>query len=102
MPHHHTHINSDPSAAARYAESIRRILYPPPPTMSFVEQIDKILHKNILGTPLEKRYIRLLEDPSAGVIVKVDHESFIGVDAVPDSEVRAAIRAAVTQWEKEQ
>jgi hypothetical protein len=101
MAHHHHIYASTAIAAQFYAENVRRILYPTLPTLSLVEQVDKILHKNIAGTPIEKRYIRLFEDPSAGVIVKVDHENFIGVDAVTDPEIKAAIKAAVTQWEKE-
>ncbi len=103
MAHHHYSSGYIAVLAAkRYAESIRLILYPPLPPMSLVEQIDKILQKNISGTPLEKRYIRLFEDPSAGVIVKVDHVNFMGVDAVTDPEVKAAIKAAIKQWEDEQ
>ncbi len=75
---------------------------PTGPTKSVVEQIDEILYENTSNTALEKRYIHLVEDPSAGVIVKVGRESFMGVDAVPDPEIRAAIKAAITQWEKEQ
>ncbi len=70
--------------------------------MSVVEQVDEILQENIAGTPLEKRNIHLLEDPSIGVVVKVGHQFFKGIDSVTDTEVYAALKAAIAQWEKEQ
>lgn len=80
----------------------RTLFVPPLPEESIVEQIDAVLQENIAGTPLARRDIRLIESPTRGVTVKVGPQSFDGVDAVTDPEVKAAVQAAVAQWEAEQ
>lgn len=67
---------------------------------SITAQIDEILQERLAGTPLDQRGIRLLDSPDGGVVVFIGIENYDGVDAVPDEEVRRAIRAAVTEWEK--
>jgi hypothetical protein len=67
---------------------------------SITAQIDDILQERVANTPLEGRGIRLLEAPDGRVVVFVGIENYDGVDAVPDVDVRYAIRAAVTEWEK--
>lgn len=69
-------------------------------TKSITAQIDDILQEKLIGTPLEKRGIRLLDSADGGVVVFVGIENYDGVDAVPDEQVRRAIRAAVSEWEK--
>jgi len=66
---------------------------------SIVSQIDAILQAHLEGTPLEERGIFLTESPQGGVIVYVGLTRYNGVDEVPDPEVKAAIRAATTEWE---
>jgi hypothetical protein len=66
-----------------------------------VAQIDEILQERLAGTPLAVRGIRLQEAPDGGVIVLVGLQRFEGIDAVPDSEIKAAIRQAVAEWEKQ-
>ncbi len=68
--------------------------------LSIVEQINDILQETIKDTPLAGRMIRLVEDPRAGVVVWVGLEHFPGVDAVPDPEVKAALRKAASEWER--
>lgn len=67
---------------------------------SITAQIDEILQERLVGTPLDQRGIRLLDSPDGGVVVFVGIENYDGVDAVPDEDVRRAIRAAVTEWEQ--
>jgi DNA-binding Lrp family transcriptional regulator len=67
---------------------------------SITAQIDDILQERLVNTPLEQRGIRLLDAPDGRVVVFIGIESYDGVDAVPDEEVRRAIRAAVAEWEK--
>jgi hypothetical protein len=67
---------------------------------SITAQIDDILQERLVNTPLEMRGIRLLDAPDGRVVVFVGIENYDGVDAVPDDEVRHAIRSAVTEWEK--
>ena len=66
---------------------------------SIVAQIDSILQAHIAGTPLVERGIRLQESPEGGVLVWVGIDKFHGVDDVPDEQIKAAIRAAIAQWE---
>ncbi len=68
--------------------------------LSIVDQINDILQETIQDTPLAGRMIRLVEDPREGVVVWIGLEHFPGVDAVPDPEVKAALRKAANEWER--
>jgi hypothetical protein len=67
---------------------------------SMVAQIDAILQARLQGTALVSRRIRLAESLDGGVLVSVGQQSYPGVSEVPDAEVQAAIRAAISEWEK--
>lgn len=67
---------------------------------SIVAQIDEILQELIPLSPLADRNIKLTEDPNQGVAVWVDNQCFLGVDGVPDPDVRALLRKAAQEWEK--
>ena len=66
---------------------------------SIVAQIDAVLQARLAGTPLADRGIRLQESIDGGVLVWVGVNKFEGVDDVPDDEIKAVIRGAITQWE---
>lgn len=66
---------------------------------SIVEQVDAILQTQLAGTPLAETGIRLQESPEGGVIVWVGLRKFESIDEVPDDQIKAAIRAAITDWE---
>jgi len=72
---------------------------PAAPT-SIVEQINEILQARIVNTNLASRGVTLLESPTGGANVYVGINKYEGVDAVPDEEIKAAIRAAIAEWEK--
>jgi len=67
---------------------------------SMVGQIDEILQKNIAGTPLADRGIRLQDAPGGGVIVLVGLQRFASIGDVSDPEAQAALRTAIAIWEK--
>jgi len=69
-------------------------------SLSMVGQIDAVLQAHLLNTPLGRRGIRLHESPEGGVQVEVGLEKFGTIDDVTDQEVKAAIRAAIAEWEK--
>jgi len=71
----------------------------PTGAQSIVMQIDSILQARLAGTALDDRGIRLQESPQGGVLVLVGMEKFEGVDEVTDPEIKAIIRAAITEWE---
>lgn len=70
--------------------------------LSIVDQMNEILKNQVAGTPLEGRGIRLVADPQKGVVVWVGLSQFVGVDAVADPQVKAALRAAAMEWENRQ
>lgn len=70
-----------------------------PAPKSIVAQIDEILQEKLLGTPMEKRGVRLVEFPNQGMVVLIGLDKYEGVDEVPDEEIRQLIRSAVKEWE---
>jgi hypothetical protein len=72
---------------------------PAAPAGSIVNQIDAILQAHLVGTPLAERGVFLTQSPEGGVIVYVGLSKYVGVEDVPDEEVKAAIRAAIKEWE---
>ena len=72
---------------------------PVAPASSIVGQIDSILQARLAGTHLEERGIFLAQTQEGGVIVYVGLTRYNGIDEVPDAEIKAAIRAAISEWE---
>jgi hypothetical protein len=73
----------------------------PAPTAAtgIVGQIDAILQARLVGTALEGRGIYLSNSPEGGVIVNVGLKKFSGIDEVPYPDIKAALRAAISEWE---
>jgi hypothetical protein len=69
-----------------------------PTTM--VGQINAILQTRIAKTKLADIGVTMIESPSGGVFVYIGLNKFEGIEAVPDEEVKAAIRAAIAEWER--
>lgn len=69
------------------------------PAGSIVMQIDSVLQSRLAGTPLEDRGVFLAQSPEGGVMVYVGLTKYMGIEDVPDPEIKAAIRAAITEWE---
>ena len=69
-------------------------------SLSIVQQIDTVLQARLVGTSLAKQGIRLQESIQGDVEVYVGMEKFNTVDDVPDETIKAAIRAAIAEWEK--
>jgi hypothetical protein len=83
---------SRPSASAKEDR-------PAAPPNSIVGQIDSILQARLAGTHLEGRGIFLTQSPEGGVNVYVGLTRYNAIDDVPDAEIKAAIRAAISEWE---
>ncbi|HEY3313253.1 MAG TPA: hypothetical protein VGK00_16555 [Anaerolineales bacterium] len=67
---------------------------------SIVMMIDEVLQAKLKDTPLWNRGIKLEDGASGGVIVNVGTQRYNGIDAVPEPEIRAIIKAAATEWDK--
>jgi len=70
------------------------------PAGTIVEQIDAILQNHISSSPDAFPPIKVVEDARRGVIVWVGLKSFEGIDSVPDSNIRALLHKAVSEWER--
>jgi hypothetical protein len=73
---------------------------PPAPPTSIVGQINLILQSRIINTPLASKGVSLMESSIGGVNVFIGIQRYEALDDVPDEEVKAAIRAAIVEWEK--
>lgn len=87
-----------PSFTAR-PSTIAKEDRPSAPANSIVGQIDSILQARLAGTPLEERGIFLAQSAEGGVSVYVGLTRYSGIDDVPDPQIKAAIRAAISEWE---
>jgi len=92
-------VISNPSATGQPSETTKKKDEPEPVPTSIVEQINMVLQKRIANTPLASRGVSLMESPTGGVNVFVGVQRFEGVDDVPDEAIKAAIRAAIAEWE---
>lgn len=108
QPQQSAPLTSPPPAAPRPVTSppagprpatIAREDRPVAPAGSIVTQIDTVLQSRLAGTPLEDRGIFLAQSPEGGVMVYVGLTKYMGIEDVPDPEVKAAIRAAIAEWE---
>ena len=88
-----------PRPAASKERSAPKDDRPAAPATSIVGQIDAILQERLVGTTLEDRGVFLAQSPDASVNVYVGLTRYAGIDDVPDAEIKAAIRAAISEWE---
>ena len=67
--------------------------------MSIVEQIDEILQRLLASTPFAGQ-VRLREQVGGGIDIWVGAKRYTAVDEVAEAEVKAALRAAIAEWER--
>ena len=67
---------------------------------SIVSMINDVLQARLPSTPFREIDIQLEEGAMGEVMVLVGHQTYNGIDAVPDPEIRNLIRSAIAEWEK--
>ncbi|MEA3350252.1 MAG: hypothetical protein U9Q82_06500 [Chloroflexota bacterium] len=72
---------------------------PEPPPSSIVAQIDAVLQEKLETSPLEDKGICLTETLKGGMAVMVGLDKYEDIESVPDDEIIALIRSAVSEWE---
>jgi len=70
-----------------------------PRSRTMVGQIDDVLQEMLPETVFAGQNIHLGEEYTNGVVVWVGANKYIGIDAVPDAEIKALIQSAVRKWE---
>ncbi|MFZ3078225.1 MAG: hypothetical protein WA109_00940 [Bellilinea sp.] len=70
-----------------------------PRARTMVGQIDEILQEILPGTIYAGKNIRLGEEFTNGVVVWIGAVKYIGIESVPDPEIKALIQSAVRKWE---
>ncbi len=67
---------------------------------SMVGQIDEILQDMIRNSDQQQHSVKITQDFREGIIVLLDGARYVGVDGVPDPEIKGLIHAAATEWER--
>jgi len=65
---------------------------------SLAAQVDDVLQEMLAESNLAGRGIRIMDTPSADLVMMVGLNKYDGIEAVPDPEVQAIIREAVAEW----
>lgn len=68
--------------------------------LSIIAQIDHVFQTRIFGTSHEGMGIRIFEGRVGSVEVKIGSNKYASIDDIPDTDVKNAIRAAITEWEE--
>nr|QCO92851.1 hypothetical protein [uncultured bacterium] len=91
-----------PSRPVAAIPDVNVILTPPTPvsTDSMVAQIDEIFQDLIRNSDQQQHSVKITQDFREGIIILLDGERYVGVDEVPDPEIKKLIRAAVAEWER--
>ena len=74
---------------------------PEPALESIIQQINKVLQNRLATSAFKDRGIQLTEGAGGIVIIKDGTNSYEGIEAVPDLQVKAIIQQAVADWERD-
>ncbi len=72
----------------------------PAPPNSMLDQIEKVLQRNLLKHPeLASRKIHVGAASDGSLLIEMDKQFYHGIEEVPDPVVRDLLRAAIQEWE---
>lgn len=87
-------------AAALSAVPTSKPKYPAPPG-SILDQIEKVLQRNVLQDPeLSQRRIHVGASADGSLLIEVDHTLFKSADEVTDERARQIIKSSIQEWER--
>ena len=73
----------------------------PAPAGSLLDQIEKVLQRNLLKDPvLAPRRVHIGAASDGSLLVEVDWNTYKSVDDVPDDRVRTMIKTSIQEWER--
>ena len=67
--------------------------------LSMVQQIDRVLQRNLKGHPLQSRGIHVQEAITGGVNFYIGTARYEFIDEIPDDEIREIIQQSINDWE---
>ena len=87
-------------AALAQASSATKPKYPAP-AGSILDQIEKVLQRNLIKDPvLAQRRVHIGAAADGSLLVEVDWDTYKLVDDVPDDPVRQIIKSSIREWER--
>jgi hypothetical protein len=78
----------------------RKDVLQPGITLDLAAEVDKFLQIRASASPeFGRRYIHVTSSPDGGLRFHVDGARYDALDAIPDGQVQALLRAAIADWE---
>lgn len=88
------------SALAQSASTVTKPKYPAP-AGSILDQIEKVLQRNLLKDPeLVSRRIHIGAAADGSLLIEVDWSTYKSAEEVPEIRVRDLIKASIQEWER--
>lgn len=87
------------ASPAQTTEAPSQPKHPAPPS-SILDQIEKILQRNLMAYPeLAPRRIHIGVAADGSLLIEMDRQEYHHADEVPDEQVRHLIKEAIREWE---
>lgn len=73
----------------------------PAPAGSILDQIEKVLQRNLIKDPvLAQRRVHIGAAADGSLLIEVDWDTYKSADDVPDDHVRTMIKTSIQEWER--
>ena len=95
-----TRLSATPAATPASGGAVLQPTYPAP-SGSILDQIEKVLQRNLLRHPeLSNRKIHVGAARDGSLLIEVDQQFYPAVNDVPEPDVREVIQASILEWER--